>query len=140
METTLALLAAGTLKIITGWVRPFNVSAPTCSVEVFRASAALTRWLSRIWPSSPRSMDFVSRLASNRRRPVGSCADQTACDHTDGQIIEHPDVETTTDDIAYSVERWSLPGTPPTPYLVAPGDGGCDALGSVIVRDANRCR
>jgi hypothetical protein len=55
-------------------------------------------------------------------------------------IIEHRNVEATTDDIAYSVERWSLPDTLRPPYLLPPGDGDCDALGSVIVRDANRCR
>jgi hypothetical protein len=85
-------------------------------------------------------LDFALRLASYRRRPVGGCADQTTYDQTDGQIIEHRDVEATTDDIAYSVERWPLPDTLRTPYLLAPGDGDCDALGSVIVRDANRCR
>src|SRR5215831_11123677 len=43
------LLTAGTLKAITGWVRPLRVSAPSCSVSMLPLSAALTRWLSRIF-------------------------------------------------------------------------------------------
>jgi len=46
---TTLLLTAGTLKAITGWVRPLRVSAPSCSVSMLPLSAALTRWLSRIF-------------------------------------------------------------------------------------------
>src|SRR5215467_7861269 len=47
IATTL-VLSAGTLKAITGWVRPFSVSAPSCSVLMLPFRATLTRWLSRI--------------------------------------------------------------------------------------------
>src|SRR5215469_12133192 len=46
---TTLLLTAGTLKAITGWVRPLRVSAPSWSVSMLPLSAALTRWLRRIF-------------------------------------------------------------------------------------------
>ena len=57
---TTLLLTAGTLKAITGWVRPLRVSAPSCSVPMLPLSAALTRWLSRIF--SWTRLEVAARL------------------------------------------------------------------------------
>jgi hypothetical protein len=83
----LVLLTAGTLKAITGWVRPFNMSGPSCSVSMLPFSAALTRWLSRIWPSLALSTNTGGDITHRADRRVAGTLRKA--DLAQGRIALH---------------------------------------------------